>query len=182
MARQERLVFAPVDATLILEQRFSPDGKRVLLGIKDRILVYDLDKRAFGPLIRIGFDPDRYSKPAADKIPTWEVDSPAWQIAWAVTPPTTPRRARNEYPEQLLASFDVSPDGKMVAVGSCHGELRLFSTSEHQELAKIGERTFEETLVKPVAFSPDGKWLAYYLQGTLHWQTVASVLADHGSR
>ena len=185
VARQQRLLFAPVDARDIYEQCFTADGKRILLGVKDRILVYDLEKRAFAPPLLIGFNPSLY-KPQTPKKNDEEFSPLNLGLRATNLNPRMEREAaeaakRVEYPEQLLAACDISPDGKMVAVGSCRGELRLFATGEHKELAKIGERSLEETLVKPVKFSPDGKWLAYYLNGTLHWQTVASILADHSS-
>lgn len=180
VARQQRIAFATIDATNILDQRFSPDGRRLLWGLKDRILVYDLAKRAMAAPVLIGFDPARYQPQPRRKAS--ESGSPLTDVTDRLRGYSDESAAApNEYPEQLLASFDVSPDGKLVAVGSCHGEVRLFSTSEHKELAKVGERTNEEVRVRPVAFSPDGKWLAYYLQGTLHWQTLAGVLRDHAS-
>ena len=177
VARQSRVLFAPVDATNLYEQRFSPDGKRILWGSKDRILVYDLERRALAAPILIGFDPSRY-KPR-EKKDNDEYFSPLNLNARFDDQRRDDEPAVVEYPEQLLTAFDVSPDGKLVAVGSAHGELRVWSTSEHKELARIGERTQKFVDVKPVRFSPDGKWLAYYLEGTLHWQTVASILADH---
>ena len=174
---------APVDAGDIYEQRFTADGKRILLGVKDRILVYDLEKRAIAPPILIGFDPSLY-KPEPQKKNDEEFSPLNLGLRMSSLNPRMEQEAaaaakRGEYPEQLLAACDISPDGTMGAVGSCRGELRLFATAEHKELAKFGEKTLEETLVQPVRFCPEGKWLAYYLNGTLHWQTVASILANH---
>jgi hypothetical protein len=179
VARQTRLLFAPVDTTTLYEQRFTADGKRILWGAKDRILVYDLERRAFAAPILIGFDPSRYKLP--EKKEDDEYFSPLNLNARYDDQRRDDDPTVVEYPEQLLVAFDVSPDGKLVAVGSAHGELRVWSTSEHKELARIGERTQKFVDVKPVRFSPDGKWLAYYLEGTLHWQTVTSILADHSA-
>lgn len=186
VARQERLLFAPIDARDIYQQCFTADGKRILWGVKDRILVYDLEKRAFAPPLLIGFDPSLY-KPQSQKKNDEEFSPLNLGLRATNLNPRMEREAaeaakRVEYPEQLLAACDISPDGKMVAVGSCRGELRLFATGDHKELAKIGERSLEESLVKPVKFSPDGKWLAYYKSGTLYWQSVSSILAEHRLR
>jgi len=177
VARQQRLLFAPVDARKIQEQRFTADGKRIMWGDKDRILVYDVERHAFASPILIGFDPSLVKEKKKDGDDFYSaMNLNARFDHWHQDESHGP-----EAPEQLLAAFDVSPDRKLVAVGSAHGELRVWSTSEHKELARIGERTQKSVDVKPVRFSPDGKWLAYYLEGTLHWQTVASVLADHSS-
>jgi len=179
VARQERILAAPVDARHIFAQKFLPDGKRIAFGLKDRILVYDIGRQAFVDPILIGFDPSRYQpkqkKENDEYFSPLNVDARLDYLRSDEPEPV-------EYPEQLLASFDISPDGKIVAVGSCHGELRLFSTTEDKKLAQIGDRTLDEVQVKPVAFSPDGKWLAYYLEGTLHWQTTADLLRDLASQ
>jgi len=174
VVRQERIASAPVDAANIYGQRFLPDGHRIAFGLKDRILVYDAGRKAFVEPILIGFDPSRYQP--QKKKENDEAFSPLNLNARLDYLVEDEEPSRVEYPEQLLAAFDVSPDGKLVAVGSCHGEVRIFSTTEHKELAKIGERTVDETKVKPVAFSPDGQWLAYYLNGSLHWRKIASTL------
>ncbi len=182
VARQERLLFAPIDASTILEQRFTADGKRILFGTKDRILVYDLVKREFAPPILVGYDPSRH-RPTTEPENDEEFSPLNTGLGLSNLNPSMEQQAaeaakRGEYAHQLLASFDVSPDGKMVAVGSCHGELRLWATTEHKQLAKVGKRTLDQEHVKPVTFSPDGEWLAYYIDGTLHWQTVKSILAE----
>jgi hypothetical protein len=171
VARQARVAAVAVDTTNVYAQRFLPDGQRIAFGLKDRILVYDLRKQSFVDPILIGFDPSRYQ--AKSKSENDEAFSPLNLNARLDYLVEDEAPARVEYPEQLLASFDVSPDGKLVAVGSCHGELRVFSATEHKEHTKIGERTVDEAKVKPVAFSPDGQWLAYYLSGTLHWEATA---------
>lgn len=180
VVRQERVAAAPVDATNIYEQRFLADGQRVAFGLKDRILVYDLRQQAFVAPILIGFDPSRYQPKKTEEND--EYFSPLNYNARLDHLDEGTGPARVEYPERLLASFDVSPDGKIVAVGSCHGELRIFSATEHKELHKIGERTFDEVLVKPVAFSPNGQWLAYYQNGTAHWQKTADLLGNSAAR
>ena len=158
---QERIHFAPVKTSAMCELRFSPDNAKVLLGGFDRILVYDVKQGEFAAPILVGFDPAAV-KSAAPKEKGHIVD-----IRPDFGPPSA-TAAEIQSSERLVTSFDISPDSKRVAIGGLHGICSLWSTEAHQKLAEFGERSDKPDEIKQTTISPDGKWVAYFLAGTLH--------------
>lgn len=172
--RQERTHFVPLDTSRIDETRFTSDGSRVLIGCFDRILVYDLKEKKLVDPILVGFDPKEYGEVEPPK--------PTDAAAAAIVNRTRSQlglgsKSRIESTNQLLATFDVSADGTLVAVGGMHGNCTLWSVKEHRKLAEIGEPLKESEPAKEVALSQDGRWVAYFAHGTLNIASVKDAIA-----
>jgi len=169
VATQEQTHFASLDVQTIHELRFTPDSGKVLIGDSDRIAVYDLHESRFTEPVLIGFDPHEAEK---QSIEAKKKGRPAIGPKERYYDPSIVQ-AR----ETLLSSFDVSADGSMVAVGSPHGQCSLYSTTEHRCLATIGGRTEEWASAEETTLSPDGRWVAYFVEGTLNIVSVRELIA-----
>jgi len=155
--RMERTHFVPVDSTAVAGLCFTPDGSKVLVGGFDRVIVYDLEKKAVAAPILIGFDPEVVQKEPKEQPPAIDI-----------RPDLGFKRSNLiEAGRRLLASCDVSPDGKMVVIGGFNGNCSLWSTERHEKLADIGEPVEETKGAEEAKFSPDGRWVAYFVDGTL---------------
>ena len=165
----ERTHFATIDARQISGVRFTPDDRRVLIGDLDRIAVYDLHDQSFKEPVLIGFDlyeaEKQWLKENAKGRPSIGPNEPYYDLSSV------------QSRETLLSSFDVSADGSMVAVGSAYGQCSLYSTTEHKCLATIGDRTEKLAAAEETTLSPDGRWVAYFVEGTLNIVSVQELIA-----
>lgn len=161
VVKQERTHAAGVDVGAIYKACFTPDSQRVLIGSFDRIMVYDLAKSEFTAPILIGIDPGS-ALPKNDGGPGNSVLESAREELGIRS------STRVEASETLAASFDISPDGKFVAIGSGKGHCTLWSTEQNEKLGEIGEPSKEYSGAEGMSISPDAKWVAYYVKGTLH--------------
>ncbi len=167
VAKQERTQFATLGEDTLVHMRYSPDGKQLLLGRSDRVEFYDVEKRSISDSIVIDLDP----LPDAPE-PTGEIEFDQEEAL---------KRAQRKGTERIY-SFDISPDGKLLAVGTNHVQCLIWSTQTRKCVAKIGERN-PSGIASHVQFSPNGRWLTYYDHGTLHIMNLKEVLppGDNGS-
>ena len=75
-----------------------------------------------------------------------------------------------------MKSFDISADGTMVAVGSPHGQCSVYSITGNKCLATIGVRNENWDSAEATKFSPDGRWVAFFVEGTLNIVSVPEVI------
>ena len=75
-------------------------------------------------------------------------------------------------PQRLVACLTCS-SRNIVATGDLAGEVSLWELGSGKLLAKMP--CTEEKKVEMVRFSPDGKSLAYYVEGVLHVVDVSKV-------
>ena len=177
--RQERTHFIALDTSRIDETRFSSDGNRVLIAGFDRILVYDLQAKQMVAPILVGFDPkDNGVKEnnVAERPRTTDAAA-ASIVNRARSNLGLGGKSRIESSSQLISSFDASADGTFVAVGGMHGNCTLWSVKEHRKLAEIGEPLTKFVPAKKVILSQDGRWVAYFAEGTLNIASVKDAIA-----
>ena len=169
VATQERTHFATLDVQTIHELRFTPDSGKILIGDRDRIAVYDLQTDRFAEPVLIGFNPHEAEKPEA-----WENS-----LAGSIFGPHSDdsRISRVQASETLLTSFDISTDGTMVAVGSPYGQCSIYSTTENKCLATIGARNEDRDSAEKTTFSPDGRWVSFFVDGTMNIVSVPEVIS-----
>lgn len=169
VAAQQRQVIVPLDMGRVTNVRFSADNQRILIGEPDLISVYDLKQKKFTSPILVGFDPE--IEEAKEKKPP-----PLLDIRPDIGTRDYLSESRRHASETLLASFDISADGKFVAVGTAHGQCRLWSTERHVCLATIGEKSDKHAAVTATRLSRDGRWVTYFVDGTLHLVNVEAEL------
>jgi WD40 repeat protein len=162
---QLRSHHSPVRYMTFRGLQFSPDSNRVLVADDDRISVYDLEKKAWTDPVLVGFDPIKEKAPGQGLLINDGFASPHGLF---------PRHNGS-----LVASFDVSADGKMVAIGSWHSTCLFWSTEQHKRLAEVGTPSTSSTRTHPVRISPDGRWLVYFTDGTLHIVSLSETF-PHG--
>lgn len=168
VATQERTHFATLDVQSINELRFTPDSGKVMIGDSDRIAVYDLHESGFAEPVLIGFDPHEAEKQKTEEKPFRH-------------PLFAPRSydfdtSRVQARESLLSSFDISADGTMVAVGSPYGQCSINSITGNKCLATIGARHENWEPAKETTISPDGRWVAFFVEGTLNIVSVPEMI------
>lgn len=146
---------------------FTPDGARVLFAAYDRVHVLDVDSKKFLRPIFLTWrptPPEVLAKQKEKERATAGTD--AGSMAGARMDDIAPL---GQSPEQarrrVLSSMDASASG-VLAVAHFTGEVALWSLETGKKLATVepaGRYGAER-----VRFSPDEKWLAYYVGGVLH--------------
>lgn len=169
VAAQQRKEIVSLDMGTVSNVRFSADGRRILIGEPDLISVYDIERKAFVAPILVGFDPKGEEANKKESAPLLDVRPDIGTGRFL-------SESRRHASETLLTSFDLSADGKFVAVGTKHGQCRLWSTERHACLATIGEPSAKSAAAAATRLSPDGRWVAYFVEGTLHVVNIEAEL------
>ena len=173
--------FQPLRAELgdYYDLRFSPDGKRLALSIRDHgtsdIWVYDWQRDT---MTRLTFGPGSSSWPVwtpdGQRIAfTWSREGSTPGMYWVRADGTGQvERLMDSKNEQIPSSF--SPDGKFLAFGELSPGTNWdiwilpFEGDERSGWKPGKPRVFlnSPNLEFTPAFSPDGRWLAYVLVTT----------------
>jgi WD40 repeat protein len=169
---------------------FSPDGRLAvttmntgtiyLSGIQDRkppaVLKIPNWYWGAGDVAKMAFSPDGTLLAATigddANVTVWYV--PSNQVIASIGPgnfyPNTPTPVGTQPPgsgwggfSRAAEDFAFSPDGKVLAIGSVDGVVRLYNLQSKQieeTLGQVTELPNSELTVQPLAFSPDGNVLA----------------------
>ena len=78
--------------------------------------------------------------------------------------------------KRVVEKFAVSTRG-ILATGSPFGQVKLWDLASGKFLESMPLAKDEDDGIERIAFSPDGKWLAYYGTGVLHLVNVEDVQA-----
>ncbi|MBW3597034.1 MAG: WD40 repeat domain-containing protein [Planctomycetes bacterium] len=135
---------------------FTPDGAKVITGSYDRMVrIFDAQggeaeatlEGHTGPVYRVAVSPDGRLLATADArssaVRLWDLREQKHLHVW-------------ENLGSLIPHVEFSPDGRLLAVSSWTGGLRLYDVASRElwlGIRRIGG-------VDQAAFSPDGKWLA----------------------
>ena len=146
---------------------YSPDGKYLATGASD-VRLWDLKRKR---LLRIMTLPNRIA------------DGDVWQMRFSPDGKTilvrgtgvghvsgfdvaTGKRLFRFQPDiGGVGTFDISPDGKILALGGGRSNVVLYDYATKKELRtllghKSANKPGDNVFLQSVAFSPDGKWLA----------------------
>ena len=148
---------------------FSADGSQLLVGTWDTVEVLDLERGAFVEPMRLAPKPQQ-EEPAE---PTTGGGTPGASVAIAAADIVGPIGDEDLAADRQLTSLAASAQG-LIAVGGPDGRVRLWDLNAKQPLYAF-ERLAEEPVTK-IAFSPDGRWLTYYVEsGELHLVDVSEI-------
>jgi WD40 repeat protein len=129
----------------------------------------DVNSREFLKPLTLGWESPTVTKKADDDGPKGSAASVAQAAADRnAFPPEDPNRS----PQRLVACLACS-SRDIVATGDLAGQVRLWDLASGKLVDKMP--CTEEKKVQTVRFSPDGRWLAYYVEGVLHVVDVAKV-------
>ena len=151
---------------------FSTDGKMLAIGIMDTILLFDsatgkklgqLESKKMGHVTGMGFTPDGTKLVSGSEsdgiVRIWDVAS---------------RKALHTLDGRMFLgrTMALSPDGKMVALGTVGHTVRLWDVETGKEL--FTEYQGHDSQINSLAFSPDGKMLvsAGDFRQTFLWDTT----------
>ncbi len=172
LATQERLAFIPLSKSSFFDIAFAPDSNCVLVGTWDTIEICDTDKGEIVSQMTLGYQlPGKDdSNSSIGSIGHLMMNSVRAGIADGSS-------AGDRSPRQLVARFAVS-SRNIVAVGDPNGNIGLWDLTTGNHVQSIESENNEP--VERVQFSPDGCWLAYYVDGTLHLEDVSRAkVPDH---
>ena len=172
LATQNRLALIPLSTTSFYDIAFAADNNRVLVGTWDTVEIADTAESMVVSQMTLGYQlpqkTDSYQGSAS--IGSLAMNSVRAGVASGLP-------SHDGSPQQLLAKLAVSTHN-VVAVGDMGGNIGLWDLNSGKHLKKI---TLEqEAAVADLQFSPDGKWLAYYVAATLHIEDVSDVVSSHG--
>jgi len=171
LASQERLAFIPLAPSSFFDITFAADNNRVLVGTWDTIEVCDTDKGEVVSQMTLGYqlptkDSSSRSSGAIGHQLMNSVREELGVDSWAGGNSTLP----------LVSKVAVSKRNH-VAVGDQNGNIRVWDLASDSLVASIPAE--QEEPVQHLQFSPDGRWLAYYVGGTLHLEDVSTMSAKN---
>lgn len=148
---------------------FSADGSQLLVGTWDTVEVLDLERGEFVEPMRLAPKPQK-EEPAE---PTTGGGTPGASVAVAAADIVGPIGNEDLAEDRQLTSLATSSRG-LIAVGGPDGRVRLWDLNAKRPVYAF-ERLAEEPVTK-IAFSPDGRWLTYYVEsGELHLVDVSEI-------
>ena len=169
LASQERVAFVPLSTTSFLDVAFASDNNRVLVGTWDTVEVCDTAKEAVVSQLTFG-----YQLPTAEETDR-QNRSPGGLMMRSVmaniADGTTTGRSSSK---QLVNKIAVSAQN-LVAVGDRSGGISIWNLESDSLVATLPAE--HEDAVDHLQFSPDGRWLAYYVGGALHIEDVSTLPA-----
>ena len=166
---RERLGYASFPKDTWCQIAFSGDSSKLLVGTWDTVEVMDVKSREFLKPLTLGWESPSVTKKSDDDGPKGSAASVAQAAADRnAFPPEDPNRS----PQRLVACLACS-SRDIVATGDLAGQVSLWDLASGKLVDKMP--CTEEKKVQTVRFSPDGKWLAYYVEGVLHVVDVTKV-------
>jgi WD40 repeat protein len=160
IASGEREFYVPYAGTW-RKMCFTSDGSKLLIGSRDSIEILDLTTKAFADSWRLAPEKKKEKKTIA-------------------SPAAAPLNAAGEImasePEPTWGLKQIAASAKgVVAIAESGGAVRLGDLGRREMLQVIEPAEGERRGAEGLAFSDDGKWLAYYVAGTLHLVDVSHV-------
>jgi len=158
----------------------SPDGKKVAFTARGEV---------FAASAKDGGDASRVTMtPAAESAIAWSPDSR--KIVYSSARDGAPRLVLYDFgsaTETALTAAEgdyaprFSPDGRTIAFVRKGTELRVVDVASRQEKS-LAKGIIADTVGvgRPVAWSPDGRWLAYFTAGTRGFTNVSLIPAGGG--
>lgn len=178
VAKQERILHAPLPERNFFDAAFTPDGKSFLIGSRDRIQILPLDSGRFAKHLSLSVRPPTAEASIKTNTPSRGSTASAAKAAAAkeVGPFPDSWTGANR---RLLSCFAVSPAG-VVAIGSPTGSVELWSLNKGIQIDTVLESATgrEQAHVERIEFSPSGKWLSFYVRGTLHVVKTPAIVGD----
>ncbi len=167
IATQDRLAYIPMVLGTFNDIEFCADNNRVLVSTYDTVEVCDVAKSKLVGRLDLGW------KPPEEK----EEEGEAYGDAGVVVGASQDRAAfserdKNRSPVQLVSELAVSSRG-IVATGDGMGNLKLWDLNSGELLKELPKNP--EKHLDALLFSPDGKWLVYFIHGVLHIVDVSNV-------
>ena len=163
--RQGNTTRLPFDGGLFWYPRISPDGRRVAVNDKGKILILDLGRGVTQRLPDAGRALGGWSPDGSRVVFYSDVDTAAnlfWQLADGSGPP----ERLTESPRHQFGG-PVLPDGSALIFVSGANLLRLDLEQPGREPTTLLADAFEERYPAP---SPDGRWLAYASNESGGWE------------
>jgi len=170
----EQIVTIPYHPKSYYSIRFGPQGDELFVGTWDSVEVFDVEQKAHVRRLSLGWNPPN-ARPSGSQsrggssTGSIALESAADAIGVDLSAP------RTRSPSQLLLRMAVSSRG-MVAVGDRRGNVTLRGIRTGALLKKM--RSTEDEEVDELAFSPDGNWLIYLVEGILHTVNVSDVAPE----
>jgi hypothetical protein len=172
----------PGEARVFASPRFSPDGRRLALGITDQtgakdVWVLDVAQRAWSRLTTSGINNRPVWTPDGRRLVYSSNDDLWWIVADG-----------SGRPESLLVANGnrfagtVTPDGRAVVfqeAASDRSGIRTMSFDSAPASRLVTPGTFGESAP---ALSPDGKWLAYQSDETGRMEVYVRPYPEPGAR
>jgi WD40 repeat protein len=169
IASQKRLAFVPLAKSSYYDITFAADNNHVLVGTWDTIEVCDTLEAAVVARMTLG-----YQLPKTDdrgrqsgSIGSMAINSVREEIADG-------SESGGHSPRPLVAKIAVSRRN-VVAVGDENGNIGMWDLNSGNHVASIPSEV--DRKVEQLQFSPNGRWLAYYVGGALHVEDVSTVTA-----
>jgi DNA-binding beta-propeller fold protein YncE len=166
IATQDRLAYMPVPRDSYYDIAFATDNNRVLVATWDSVEVADTGEGQFVDRLDLGW------KPAPAKTKPDYGGTGASVVGAAADDFASGGGNRQRAPRKLVSALAVSSKN-IVATADSFGHVKLWNLNSGQLLEELPMNPEEEP--KAIAFSPNGQWLAYHIDGVLHIVDVSDI-------
>jgi WD40 repeat protein len=169
LASQERLAFVPLSTTSFLDIAFAPDNNRVLVGTWNTVEVCDIAKEAVVSQLTFG-----YQLPTAEETDRQNRSPGGLMMRSVMANIADGAMISGNSSRQLVNKIAVSAKN-LVAVGDRAGNIGIWNLESDSLVATLPAEHADT--VEHLQFSPNGRWLAYYVGGALHIEDVSTLPA-----
>lgn len=172
----DRLLFAklpsiPIPNTLnakvCFDMVFSPDGSRLLVGTWDTLQRFHLKTKTWEKAFRLD---EGARRPVKKRRRSGITFGPVFSTADSLGI----EYDTHKWGLQVVNTLAVSPQG-IFATGSREGKVKLWDLQTGRLLKNLPVLKDERENVEWLMFSPDGRWLAYFIEGVVHLVDVDDV-------
>lgn len=169
IATQRRLAFMHLPQQSYLDIGFAADNNHVLVGTWDSVEIADTARQEFVGRLNLGWQPEQKVEKKESGSGGTVTGAAVRSTADAVADGS---RSSDRSPIRLVWKMAVSPKN-IVATADGNGIVNLWDLRTGELLEQMPKNPGYK--VKEMMFSPDGKWLAYHVEGTLHLVDVADL-------
>ena len=165
LATQVRLAIIPLSTSSFIDIAFAADNNRVLVGTWDTVEVCDIAKAEVVSRMTLG-----YQMPKKDDSYRNSGSIGSQVMSQVRAELADGSEGRVGSPRQLVALLAASVRD-VVAVGDLSGNIGIWDLNSGEHVNSIPAE--QDKPVEQLEFSPDGRWLAYYVDGSLHLEDVS---------
>ena len=175
ISSQDRIALIPYTKSSYGPIRFAPDNNLLLVGTRDSIEVADIKQQRFVGTNSLGWSPSPKEKQNYGSGIAGSVVGAAYDSFTSGA-----KSNENRSPTPLLETYAVSSKN-LIAVSDPKGNVSLWGIGSRKPVFSIrAASTKKYDRCWNMGFSPDGKWLAYYVNGVLHIIDVSGIQVPTG--
>ena len=172
---QERLALVALSKGPCSDIAFSPDNAHVLVAARDSVEIVDIAAKRVTGRLTLGWNAriDRYVSPPFGKEGSTDITGATFQEV--ADGSEFDQALANRPAKPLVSKLAISSNG-LVATADNSGHVKLWNLNSGELLHELPKNAEEKP--NAIAFSPDGRWLAFHVARVTHVVDVSDIQTD----